>query len=332
MTKFSEFFGKAVTQAELDFVDIDIYKDTPLYLDPYAIQIRNDDWSALCGDHIRSFFSELLDAMREDNQNRIEQLTWNLHEPNETFLGVSQGRPSGRGISQKKARSLVDAIKDSYAFQTGQISDVSEASLYVAGIGPDTISDLTTNVLRGPLAEYTTAQCDLQDIPTEEVNFLPPVWSPERANWEAKSLMLPIVNGKAVLLVPKFSVRRRLSLDSQEFYNHHLLTFHQQEHLNAGSSLVEVLKNGRRRVTKEKLKQEYPFSKDLIAEFAADNPDVIELYKSLKGAEGTLNNKDIDQDINEPQIAKHLAAQLDSIQTGNKSANDYHNVAIDLRP
>ena len=330
MVKFSEYFGKTLSQAELDFVDIDTSCDTPLYLDPYAIQIRQDDWSSLCGDYIRSYFSELLDAMREDNWAKIEHLTIHLHEPNETFLGVSSGKPSGRGLSRVKADMIVDAIKNSFAFKTGQISDVSEASLYIAGIGPDTISDLTTNVLRGPLADYTEEQCDLHGIEVNEVNFLPPVWNPGTSKWEANSLHLPLVKGEPVLLIPKFSVRRRLCLDSQEFYNHHLLTFHQQEHLNAGSALVEVLKNKRRRVTKKKLKKLYPYSKDLIAEFAQENPKVIEFYKSLKGAEGTIKNVDIDDDINEQSIAKRLSEELDRVETGGKYANIYHNLAMSI--
>src|SRR4029079_13781607 len=119
---------------------------------PYAIQIRDDEWSADCGDHIRSFFNEVLDALRTGNDARAIDLLGNLHEPNETFLGQSKGVPSGRGVGLDKANDLADALKKSRAFHTGLLSDISEAELFIRNIGPDMISDLTTNVLRGLLA------------------------------------------------------------------------------------------------------------------------------------------------------------------------------------
>lgn len=86
MAKFSTTQGVNVAQAELDFVDVDTATDNQLYLDPYAIQIRDDEWSAECGDHIHSFFNEVLDALRAGNDARAIHLLSNLHEPNETFL------------------------------------------------------------------------------------------------------------------------------------------------------------------------------------------------------------------------------------------------------
>lgn len=91
MTRLSTFFALSNAEASLDFVDIDLSKDTPLYLDPYAIQIRHDAWSERCGDHIRSFFNELLDVLRAGDTTRATHLLSHLHEPNETHLGVSSG-------------------------------------------------------------------------------------------------------------------------------------------------------------------------------------------------------------------------------------------------
>ena len=45
--KIANHFRLAKTQAELDFVNIDVRHDTPVFVDPYAIEIRNDEWSAV---------------------------------------------------------------------------------------------------------------------------------------------------------------------------------------------------------------------------------------------------------------------------------------------
>lgn len=65
MARFSAIKSIGKSQAELDFVDVDTSTDTPLYLDPYAIQIRDDQWSTECGDHIRSFFDAVLTQLRK---------------------------------------------------------------------------------------------------------------------------------------------------------------------------------------------------------------------------------------------------------------------------
>ena len=56
MPRLSKIYSLGLTQAQLDFVDINPSKDTPLYLDPFAVSIKDDPWSAKCHQHITSFF------------------------------------------------------------------------------------------------------------------------------------------------------------------------------------------------------------------------------------------------------------------------------------
>ncbi|MBX5130678.1 hypothetical protein HJB53_29770 [Rhizobium lentis] len=328
MARFSKVFKLSGNQSTFDFVDIDLSKDTRLYLDPYAIQIREDEWSAKCADHIRSFFVEVLAALRNENDYRVIHLLSQLHEPNETYLGQSRGKPSGRGWGNDKAALLTGALRNSRAFNTGLISDISEAELFIRGVGPDMISDLTTNILRGLLAEYTTQQCDLHGVTLHRTNGLGPIWNPARRDWEALALMLPRHAQRPILLVPKFSVRLRLSLDSQEFYNKHMVEFLRSEYLQAGAALVETLKNKKKVVYKYKVEERHPLIKDDLAAFAAEHPEILRLYKQLKGAAGPLGSEDIDKFFNEREYALLLANALAGIPTGNKDATKYHDHAL----
>jgi hypothetical protein len=330
MPTFSEAFNLPVAHAGLDFVDIDLSTDMPLFIDPYAIQIRQDRWSDQCGDHIRSIFNTLLDALRAADRGRAAHLLSHLHEPNETHFGVSRGTPSGRGVGDYKAAMLANALIGSRAFQTGLLSDISEAELFIHGVGRDTISDLTTNVIRGLLAEYTVEQCALHHVATQAVGSVGPVWNAPAQQWEARQVQLPIYQRRPILLVPKFSVRHRLSLDSQEFWNHHMIEFLRQEYLHAGGGLVRVLRNGERRVTKKAVKARHPFIKDDLADFVRNHPEVLEHYKQLKGAQGPLNQDDIEQGFDEKAFAAALRAQLSSIAEGNGTAAQYHSFAMGI--
>lgn len=330
MPLFTEIFALNKSQAEIDFVNVDVAGDAKLYLCPYAIQIRKDDWSENCGDHIRSFFNELLEQLRLGNEARVKHILGNLHEPNETRLGESKGRPRGRGIGREKADLLGRAFRNSRAFQTGVLSDVSEIELFIHGIGPDTISDLTTNILRGLLASYTAEQCKLHDVPTSVVRSLGPVWNIETRNWESRELQLPTYAGKPILLVPKFSVRHQISLTSQEFYNFHMVEFLQTEYLNAGAALVETLKNGTRRVTKTSVKEVHPLIKDDLAAFVRDHPEVLEAYKKLKGASGPPELDDLELGFDESAFATALIERLADIPMGADNASSYHSLAMGI--
>lgn len=241
LPRFSKYFRLGVTQHQLDFVDTNSDHDTPVYVDPYAIEIRDDEWAAKASESIRVFFKEVLDAIRAGDGTRAENLMSHLSEPQETFLGVSRDIPQGKGVGRKQSLQLISAIKMSKAFKSGLLSDLSEMALYVDGIDRDKISDLTTNIIRDHLVDYTQQQCDLYGIETEPYNG-PALWDVRRKNWVAQSVQLPYIKTQAVLLVPKYIVRRKLSLDSQEFYNKQITDFLISENLRANSSLVQVLK------------------------------------------------------------------------------------------
>jgi hypothetical protein len=150
--------------------------------------------------YIRSFFNQLLDVLRANDPDRAAHLLNHLHEPNETHLGVSSGKPSGRGVGEHKASVVADALVRSRAFQTGLLTDISEAELFIHGVGRDTISDLTTNIIRGLLAEYTAEQCNLYGVPVQPVGHIGPVWNIETGDWEARPLNLPVHDRRPVLL------------------------------------------------------------------------------------------------------------------------------------
>lgn len=330
MSKISAIYRLSNSQAELDFVDIDTAIDTPLYLDPYAIQIRHDEWSEKCGDNIRSFFNAVLDALRQNDMQRAMHLLGHLHEPNETHLGQSRGRPSGRGVGAQKAEWFADALINSRAFATGMLTDVSEAELFIPNVGPDTISDLTTNVLRGELAKYTEQQCALHGINTNQVNSLGPIWNPIQNNWQAHSLNLPVHQGRPILFVPKFSVRHTTALNSQEFYNFHMIEYLRQEYLAAGGGLVQVFRNGTRHVFKKDVKERHPFIKDDLADFVRQHPEILELYKNSKGAKGPLEPEDIDEGFDERAFALALIDRLNDVAPGSEAASEYHSVAMGI--
>ena len=327
--RVSAWAGLHNRQAELDFVDIDTDTDTRLFVDPYAIDIRGDAWSAECSRHLRSFFNALIAALRNNDDARATHLASHLHETNETFLGLSQGRPQGRGIGADQAEQILAALRASRAVQTGLLSELAETELFIEGIGSDKISDLTTNILRGPLLAYTREQAELWGMPITGNVALNPIWDPYREDWVQAPRETIVINGKPVILVPKFSVRRVLSLNSQEFYNNYMITYLQQEYFRSAQGLVRVLRSGEPAPPfKKDVKERHPKSKPALAAFAEQHPDVLEQYKRLAGAKGVLEADEIEPAFDERCYAAELRAELARIGVGNAHASEYHRYCI----
>lgn len=327
--RFSEIFGIGLEQPQLDFVDITPDADTPLFIDPFAISLKGDAWSELCHQHISHFFQTALDHIRAGRDAQARAMLNGLSEPNETCLGLSQGAPAGRGVAGKQAFDLHESLAASQAAQTGLLEELAECDLFVPGIGSDKISDITTNIIRRPLIEYTQLQCALHGIILGGNYPSGRYWDMDAETWRQSYVRLPVVAQKRLILVPKYTVRRKMALNSQEFYSHHILNFIQEEALQRGSPLVRVLANGERRPpSKKALKERFPFSKEFVTRFSEANPDVLERYKrfyaELEGARGPLRHEDFDEDFDEAVFASALAETLPAIASGNADANRYH--------
>ncbi len=327
---FSEYFKLNKDQAELDFVDIFVDDDRPLFIDPYVFKVRDDVWSVECNNLIVDFFDTVVQAIRNNRGEYAKCLLEHLGEPKETHLGVSRGSISGKGVSGKQAGDLYTKLSASRAVKTGHLKDLSDCELMIPGIGFDKVSDITTNIIRERLIEYTQAQCELHNIPMRNTPS-GRTWNPIGKRWHNSYYTdLPVINNDKIILVPKYVVVFKPLLSSQELYNHEILEYIQAEQLAAMSPLVEVLKNGRRRVTKKSIKEhpEYRMSKEFIYSFCDKHPDIINDYKRRKSEEA-IKIEDIG-DIGEGDIAQHLIKRLGDINSGGAEASLFHTLSIGI--
>lgn len=332
MISFSEIYGLNKQQAELDFVDVTPGDDLPLYLDPYALTTREDTWSESAHQLIVSFFQEVLQAVKAGNKVRGIKLLSHLGEPEETHLGVSKKGNRGRGIGNFQATELYNALKNSKAADSGLLEDLSDFALFIPGIGRDKISDITTNVIRKSLIEYTQAQCALYEIPVRTVSsgFY---WCANRLDWLQNYVELPVYESSKIILVPKFSVRYRVGVDHSTYRRMFVLEFLQEEHLRADDSLVTVLtdKDGvytGKTVYKKTVDMHYPKNKDFLAEFSAAHPDIIDKYKDdLKEKASRIPDINGDNYI-EAILASKLIEELSTISAGPEAANTFHNFCL----
>ena len=293
--RISEHYQLGRSQASLDFVDVDIVKDTPVFISPKALTMLPSEFGDECVHLVQNFFQTVLDFIRTGRNDHAEQLLRQLREPNETRLGLSKGRARGHALGTSSAHNVWNALSQSEAAKSGLLEDLEDTVLMIDGISIDIVSDMTTNIIRAPLIEYTARMCELYRIPTLRDVDSGPLWDSRERKWYSHFVQLPIAGSGRLVLVPKAIVRTHLQYDSGEYFRHFLLTKMQQVELAANTELVEVIRSGRgrrrrvrRRVTKKALMEKYGTGKDTITRETRKHPEVLAQYRALKRDEKHL--------------------------------------------
>lgn len=329
--RITEHFDLDVTQYQLDFVDIDTDADTPLFIDPFFLGVRTDAWSINASRTLRSFFQRFVALLGEGNNDQARGLFDHLHEPNETCLGLSRGRPRGNAIGSVDGQKLFNSISQSRAVATGVVEDLEDFRLFIDGIDKDKVSDMTTNIIRRHLVEYTKQQCALWGIPMQDGVQTGFCWVREQQAWVNGYDQALVIDGRRILLTPKAIVSYAKKYTSKGYYQHFVLEYLQHEHLTLGSRLIQHRVDGSPYVTKKSLSEgPAPYSKEFLTDFTTRHPDVFREFKGWIAATAAsipaneLSNED-------PRtVAQFLIDRLADIPPGGDHATHYHRTVVGI--
>lgn len=336
----SQALGLNRGQPALDFVDIDLETDTPLFLDPAAFYEGEGRFAEQCSRDLEEFFDAVLHAAGQRDWNLGLRLLRGLSEPDEIHLGFSSGRPAGRGIGEKQARQIFSAILASRAISTGLITDLNDTLMFIPGIGPDKVSDITTNVLRKRLIAYTQEQFELLGVPIEDEMPTGLLWDSVKADWTESYDYIPVIRGQKILLVPKRYVKYAYDFTkaSQQYYDGYVASFIRQRELATMGKLVKfrVWSDEHKEpwVYKEDIEREVPRNKNSVADFSIQNPEVYDRFKdaffkfdpmsvhAIVAAQGDF--------FDEQAYAERILVALDAVPTGARSASDYQSLIVGI--
>jgi hypothetical protein len=230
-------------------VDVDVRGDVPLFINPGALRKSESEWARHCVYLLQDFMEYVLGLIRHGDLDMARTLLMYLGEPNETHLGLSAfgEKARGRAVGEEFAELIIDALLHSPAGRTGRINDLEDTVMMIPKVGSDIISDIATNIIRGPLIEYTNDIC--QSYGVDMSVFVSrrdqAVWSVDSHEWVHPEVLLPVANGRALILVPKFIVRAKVDVDA--YFSDYLRDFIAERELeNPNSEFVKTLKDKRR--------------------------------------------------------------------------------------
>lgn len=328
MTRVTEYFGLGMNQGSVDFVDVDVHGDVPVYIDPTGIRNQSGNWADACVACLQPFFEALLSAIAADDTAALEALIYPLVEPNETHLGSSQGKSQGRSLGTRaKAQELLSSLRTSKAVASGFLRDLEDSALLVEGIDKDIVSDITTCVIRRMLIAYTQQQCRFHEIDMEWQES-GPIWDLASRRWVHVDVLLPRADDNKLLLVPKSIVRVRLTVDKGRYYRGYLRPYFEDELLaNPKAGLVRVLAGRPISVDLKALDAYLGTTKPAIIRNTEKHPEALDKYKASLPAEdkGPLSGETLASLIGtEVENLRTILGEMRSVAPGPQGATLYH--------
>ena len=215
---------------EYGAVDVSLICDMPLFIDPMLIfNSDNPEYTNLHESIIR-YFHFLATKASCGLQNNEIKAWFKFSEVKNNWLGYSLSGNGGSALGDDYAKFLYDNIR--FAISTNNISQsihIEKIMLIYKGSGKDRISDLTVNLIKQYLLEYTQ---------TFAVNYICPelrksmyvdraYFNYETESFVSKEYMLPYITNRKgkdeyVLLTPADILREdEPSINRVDFYNSH---------------------------------------------------------------------------------------------------------------
>ncbi len=208
---FSDYFD--VSKDDLDeygAFNVSLINDMPVFIDPFLLfSSDKDDYQELHVEIIK-YIAFLREMSGNGAISKGLVKHWFLFpEVKQNWLGYSKVGNGGSGLGPKFASALNDNLSTIFSdFGTEKItqsSHLEKLCLIKDGVGKDSISDFTTNLIKGYLCEYTQefAKRYLDPTRCKVVSVQHSQFDYEMRRWVAKKFTLPYIDGDYILLTPK---------------------------------------------------------------------------------------------------------------------------------
>ncbi|ROR72886.1 hypothetical protein [Bogoriella caseilytica] len=289
MPTIKEYYGIV---GPVPFVDVEIAQDNRLYVDPHAIRLRGrpEPFASHALRCIDTFFHQVTRSIIEDtpaSRAHGRRLLQRFTEPWETRLGMAKESFHGHGGAEDVGTWIWNVLTGDAeaAVRVGVLRHVEDLPLFVEGVDRDITSDITTRIIFSALTDFTEAMIEVypqfRGGPDGTGVFEKQVWDPSLRAWRNRLVTLPIVDGKALLLVPQGWARPALLMSARRFYGTTVLSYAQlkQAVVDAEGKLLKPSKKSLRK--QSGLRESRLTNRQVTMEAIEDEHDLLEAFKAF---------------------------------------------------
>jgi hypothetical protein len=208
---FSDFFQVPPQALEdVGAFDVSLINDLPLFVDPFLLFNSEKPIYQSLHAEIIQYMKFLRDAtLAGPVPPPLVDRWFAFPEVKQNWLGFSQTGNKGHGLGRDFARALhrnFSSVFSGFGEETlTRSSHLEKLCLIRDGVGRDTISDFTTNLIKRFLAEFSQnfAQQALPAALRRKVSVPKVSFNYQTRSWSPQTFELPYINGDYVLLTPK---------------------------------------------------------------------------------------------------------------------------------
>ena len=217
---------KGVSQFEVDFVIPRVGIDLPMGIDPFLLFKSRDAQLSQLHSSILEAFNLGINFVRDRKSDVIQKL-FDFPEVSEIGFGYTKKSKRGAGVGEFLSQLIIETLSDSPALLERGVKHIEEMQLVSVGIGPDRISDITANLIKRFLIEYTQKQCELWGIELSAGVPIEHVFDPENSVWYDGYFDLPVspFDASPILLVPRRIVRTLPWINYDDYFRTEFSTY-----------------------------------------------------------------------------------------------------------
>lgn len=310
-------------------VDISLVCDVPLFIDPMLIFNSEKDIYRELHNSIIRYFHFLYTKATQGLTSKEIDAWFNFSEIPNNWLGYSLFGNKGLALGKKYANFLYENI--AFAINTHDISKsahIEKVMLLYEGSGKDKISDLTVNLIKGFLCEYTE-EFSLKYIKREFLDTFPVdkvYFNYETESFISKEFVLPYIyneDGKKeyILLTPydilredEPAINKKDFLDSYDRIRNTIENDTLRAYMNnyIGLAVRRYEENQQRNKKPIKEKSIKKIEKQAFQEVVKEYPELYDYYIKLREAETDEIRLQCYEEVN-AQLEKLLVASKNII-------------------
>lgn len=311
-----------ISQFEVDFVIPRVGKDLPIGIDPFLLFKSREPQLSELHELLLGAFNKGIKFISDGDLDKAK-LLFDFPEVEEVGLGYSEKGKKGSGVGTYLSQLIIETLVDSPALQERGVRHIEEMQLVSLGIGPDRISDITANLLKEYLIEYTQKQCKLWDIPLAVGVPVNHIFDFESYTWRDDYYDLPIspVDSSPILFVPRRIVRTLPWINYQDFFRMEFSAYLRAKRVKGRLAEKSSSQNQQKKISK----------KQAVSE-ARNNIERIERYVTTKEskreeAQPSLSYLDVSSLVKE---SAQLKSKLSQMEPGTRDASKYQRVVLEV--
>ena len=233
---------------------LDFEHDNELFIDPYRIDEKRGELYKRAKEKILKYFDLFFYSVKHNIRNNASKLGEHLHEINATKLGYTNkgDKPKGKGFCKRDLLIIFDEaikIKD-------YIKDMPDILVLAENVGPDKVSDLTTNIIYEELLEFTIDIIAKYNLGIELKKKRKWIFDIDSKGWQKKEILVPCIDNEEILFIPDKITASYEIFSYKNVYNKLVYPFYKTNTSIHG--LIRLLKNREERPNWKKIKEKYP--------------------------------------------------------------------------